>query len=655
MKRALLLTLVGALMVALPVGSSLAQEEEAETAEPVTVDLTVDDVDMSNYPAVTLTVTVPVELANDTFVLSDFFVSENDEPRAVVVQEVDHEELAVVFALDTSGSMRGVPLSEAKAAITSFVDVMPEGVAFALVRFGSTSELVVPFTTGSEEVKDAVGSLAAGGETALYDAVAEAAGLFEALSGVRRSLIVLTDGGDTASVASLEDSIVSVLQSNAELVAVELQSPENDSVALQRLQIASQGELVPADNPAALEGIFSTVASDLLNQFRITFASQAGGQTELTVAIRGENVTAVSTAGYRFPDLPQAPAPTTTPPATTAPTATTAPVAIEPLTGTSVTLPWYQTTTGLVWGAITIFLGIFGVVALVRPAKVSGGVAALRGMGRRTVDRTVLSGIADRASIFAEEAIERSGGAGGLRLLLDQAGLNLRVGEFGIIAFAGLLLGFFIGNVLVGFVGALIGAIAAILVAFVVISAMASVRSRRFQEQLPDTLQLIAGALRAGFGINQAIDGVVAEAPEPTAAEFNRVRLEVQLGRDLEDALSTMADRVRSEDLRMAAEAIEIHRQVGGDLAELLERVAATIRERENIRRQIQVLSAEGRLSAVVLVALPLFIAATVRTVAPDYLSELTSTGAGQVMILVGVVLLVIGILWIRRIVRLEF
>ena len=197
MKRAILIALLSALLIAVPISAGIAQEETP--AEPVTVDLGLDDVDTSNYPEVTITVTVPFELAGDTFSLADFFLSENGQSREVRVEQVPGDRLAVVLAIDTSGSMRGAPLAEAKNAVTSFVDQMPPGVAFALVRFGTSSDLVVPFTIDPDEIKTAVGGLTAGGETALYDALIESGTIFEGLEGVRRSLILLSDGGDTAS------------------------------------------------------------------------------------------------------------------------------------------------------------------------------------------------------------------------------------------------------------------------------------------------------------------------------------------------------------------------------------------------------------------------------------------------------------------------
>jgi tight adherence protein B len=116
-----------------------------------------------------------------------------------------------------------------------------------------------------------------------------------------------------------------------------------------------------------------------------------------------------------------------------------------------------------------------------------------------------------------------------------------------------------------------------------------------------------------------------------------------------------MAVRVQSEDLPWVAEAIEIHREIGGDVADLLDQVASTVRERERVRGQINVLSAEGRISGVVLVALPFAIAGLTLVSSPDYLTELTQSTVGQVMLAFGAVTMIIGIFWIRRIVRLEF
>ena len=150
---------------------------------------------------------------------------------------------------------------------------------------------------------------------------------------------------------------------------------------------------------------------------------------------------------------------------------------------------------------------------------------------------------------------------------------------------------------------------------------------------LPDTLQLMAGSLSAGYSMPQAVDTVVREANPPISTEFNRALVETRLGVDLEDALDGIADRMESVDFAWVVMAIRIQREVGGNLAEVLTTVAATLRERERLRRQVQVLSAEGRLSAWILGGLPIVFALYLLLVRPDYLLPMVQNVLGWIMI----------------------
>ena len=180
-------------------------------------------------------------------------------------------------------------------------------------------------------------------------------------------------------------------------------------------------------------------------------------------------------------------------------------------------------------------------------------------------------------------------------------------------------------------------------------------RRRRFADQLEGTLQIIAGSLRAGYGLTQAISTVAAESPEPTASEFNRVVVENRLGRSIEDSLGGMVRRMEDEDLGWVVEAIEIQHEVGGDLAEVLDTVMTTIRDRNQIKRQVHALSAEGRISAYILISLPFVIAGFIAAISPDYLADLTGTGLGRIMLGIAAVMMVAGAAWIRRIIRIDF
>ena len=161
----------------------------------------------------------------------------------------------------------------------------------------------------------------------------------------------------------------------------------------------------------------------------------------------------------------------------------------------------------------------------------------------------------------------------------------------------------------------------ALVVAQVVVVARTGRRRARFAEQLDDTLQLISGNLRAGFGIVQSLDAVARDASDPTADELARVVNQTRIGRDLNDALLETAVRMHSDDFTWTSQAIAVNRETGGNLSEVLDKVAKTIRERNEIRRQIRSLSAEGRLSAIVLIVLPFVVFGLILIIQPNYLS----------------------------------
>jgi tight adherence protein B len=187
------------------------------------------------------------------------------------------------------------------------------------------------------------------------------------------------------------------------------------------------------------------------------------------------------------------------------------------------------------------------------------------------------------------------------------------------------------------------------------VSVKISRRRARFTDQLGDSLQLLAGGLRTGYGLIQAIDSVAREADAPTCEEFRRVVIEHRLGRDLSESLRGVSQRMGNDDFEWVVQAIAIHRDVGGDLAEVLDNVGDTIRDRNRIRRQVRALSAEGRLSAGVLFVLPFAVGAVVAVSNPGYLGELTGRTGGRVMLGAASVLMGLGGLWLRRLVQVRF
>jgi tight adherence protein B len=257
------------------------------------------------------------------------------------------------------------------------------------------------------------------------------------------------------------------------------------------------------------------------------------------------------------------------------------------------------------------------------------------------------------------DAAERMAGTGkvrsGIERRLERAGVSMRPGEI-VAGSLGLgFLGFILGLLVLGsplfalIIGGGLGA-----VPHVLLGVSAAKRMRRMQEQIPDTLSVIASSLRAGHSFFQALDTVSKQIGEPAASEFSRVVAEVRLGRPVEQALDAMADRIGSDDLKWAMLAVNVQRQVGGNLAEILDTVAETVRERAQIRRQVDTLSAEGRISMKILIGLPFVVALYIAKVNPGYMKQLFTTGIGLIMLVGAAVMMVVGVLWMRKVVKID-
>jgi len=263
--------------------------------------------------------------------------------------------------------------------------------------------------------------------------------------------------------------------------------------------------------------------------------------------------------------------------------------------------------------------------------------------------------IPESVSSFGERFAKAQGFNEKLDAQLEAAGSNLRSGEFVVATIGAGLLGAVLGaailqNVVLAGVIGVVGA----LVPTILLRMSLNRRSERLRDQLPDVLTIMASSLRAGHSFLQALDTVAREIPAPANVEFQRLVAEIRLGRPSEDALEALADRVGSPDFRWAVLAVNIQREVGGNLAEILDNVADTLRERATMRRQIKVLTAEGRLSAWVLALLPFALALYMFAVNREYISLLFTSQVGLIMLGVGGVLLVLGILWMRKIVDID-
>jgi len=285
--------------------------------------------------------------------------------------------------------------------------------------------------------------------------------------------------------------------------------------------------------------------------------------------------------------------------------------------------------------------------------------AAMAGVGAQPADAApgpvVPHAVTDGALRLADRAVRVRGQRERIVSRLERAGMRMRPEEWALIQLSGVVAGsallvFLLHSVL----GVLLGAPLGWLASRGYLAFRTSRRRRAFEQQLPDALQLVAGALRSGFALNQSFGAVARESGEPLASEFSRVLQEVRLGAELEDALDDLALRVASYDLQLVVMAIRTAREIGGNLAEVLQTTVSTMRERVQLRSQVRALSAEGRFSAKVLTGLPILMAVYLFAFKRSYIELLVTTGLGNAMLAVGGFLLVGGSFWLHKLTKIE-
>jgi tight adherence protein B len=268
---------------------------------------------------------------------------------------------------------------------------------------------------------------------------------------------------------------------------------------------------------------------------------------------------------------------------------------------------------------------------------------------------SALAGAGAAAGAAVEKALVKRGRLAAGAAALEHAGMSTTLPNF-LLAVAGwtvvaVVLGLlFVGPKFGLFMVTTVPICARRLVAF-----KAKRRQAAFADQLDDSLQLMASSLRAGHSLLRAVDAVSQDAASPTAEEFARIVNETRVGRDLGDSLDEVAERMGSEDFTWVAQAIAIHREVGGNLAEVLDAVGHTIRERNAIRRQVKALSAEGKLSAIVLGALPFAIVGFISMTNPSYMHKFTESFVGYLMLAAAAVLMLVGGFWLKKTVAIRF
>lgn len=608
--------------------------------------LAVQSVDVGAWPRVTMRVVLPSSLLAATLRSSDFAVRENGSVvtsvTARALEKVRHP-LDVILLVDASGSMRGRPLADAKAAAAAFVGALGTDDRVAVVRFSSRPSVAATFTADKAQLSRAISGLSTGGTTSLYDALVMAARSFVPVRDTDRAIVLLSDGADSASGNTLESASAALSSAAAPVYAVTLDSAKTDYAPLSSLARASGGRVAPVGDTVGLVSAFGDIAKQITRPYEVTYTSlrPPAKDLEIDVVVTGRDGRATLSAVVANPDMS----------------------AGRVVTSAVAQLPGSAWPVGI---ALSVFLAVAAASAaialIMRPEgnsidqlkyyeqlRAPGPVAAT---AEEYVDpRSVRA----RLLTLAGTVTARGGFDAVIRRELERAGLPLRPAEYMTLhASAVLIAGMAVQLLSSSLMVTLIAVVALALGPILVLTSMAQRRADAFQSQLPDVLNLLSGSMRAGWGLLQAAGMVANEIASPAGPEFERVVTEARLGLPLEEAFGKMADRMGSEDFKWAVTAISIQREVGGNLAEVLDLVAETVRERADLRRQVKSLTAEGRLSAVILIALPFLEAVALAVLNPGYFSGVFSTSLGIGAAIGGALLMVFGIVWLLQVIRIE-
>jgi len=579
--------------------------------------------------------------------LSKVSVTINDnaaEATATLASSGEDIRRTAVLAIDTSNSMEGARFEAAKAAASAYLSTVPTNVYVGIVTFDDTVKRRLEPSLDREAARTVLSSLALAQNTSLFDGVRTAVSM--AGTEGQRTILVLSDGIDTTKTTI--GQVTSAIK-NAEVLvdAVALEQSSADSGPLRAMTEAGSGQFINAD-PAALREAFEKEADALARQVLVT----AQIPDQVTAA---EGTVAVSLVSgdqtlrtQAFVPIQSAAAP---PP---------------PLVGGGDSGSRLEVSKNVMYGAVAA-LGLGLIVIL----------TMLTSMATTAVDKeSVEARIAQFTAPESERQKHDSGDGGDFRdtarqaaadMLKHNASLEARIANrleaagsgfkpsewlllHGAIAIgAGI-----VGVLLARGVGLVIFLGLGIVLPWVYLGLKRGRRLKAFNRQLADTLQLMSGSLSAGLSLAQSVDTIVREGNEPMTSEFKRVLVEARLGVNIEDALAGVSQRMESKDFSWVVMAIRIQREVGGNLAELLNTVADTLREREYLRRQVATLSAEGRLSAWILGLLPPLFMGYLTLTKWDYVKPMYTTPFGWLMLGGAGVILTVGVIWMSKVVKVE-
>ncbi|MDZ7734130.1 MAG: type II secretion system F family protein [Acidimicrobiia bacterium] len=541
--------------------------------------------------------------------------------------------IATVVVVDTSVAMdESGALTAVRDGLPKLIAEKPDDQLVGVINAGDSADVITGLSSNRENLEGAVDQLAPSSAEApaLWSGVTRAARMLQDRPAAQPNIVVISTGRD-AGGGSASAAIGAAISSGATTWAVGVETEGASTANLDELVGQTGGSVQAADTGDLADTVTRIEAWLVEDQYLVPFSSnRTDGVVPLTVAAPGSEPVETAYLPGRFSQGAQA---------------------LQPYqeSGGGFSVPILSGDVGLYLGVVLALLAVTGLVyaLFLLASRDEGELSNVLSPYSEVQDPDAFdeaeSGFAhtqlvQRAVAMTEQVAESRGYLSRTEAALERANLPLRAGEALFFYVASVVVLTVLGFVLLGnLVGGLVLGVLISLIPPGTVAFLANRRRKAFLSLLPDTLQLLSGTLRAGYSLMQGVEAVAQEVSEPMGKELRRVVTESRLGRPLEESLEAIAERMASPDFAWAVMAIRIQREVGGNLSELLMTVAETMIARERLRRDVNSLTAEGRVSAFVLVGLPIGLGLIMYIINPGYMSSLFSTTLGNILIGLGV------------------
>jgi Flp pilus assembly protein TadB/Mg-chelatase subunit ChlD len=563
-------------------------------------------------------------------------VTENDSAVSSLAVDSSAKSSGAILLIDASNSMKGAPIAGAMAAARAFMAERKQLLPVAVIAYNPEITVLTDFTTDAAQLAQAVGTTPTTAEgTHIYDALIEASELAEEKGYARTTAVLLSDGHRRGVQASRADALAALNEANVRVISVGLRSPQYDPETLLSMARNTGGAYVESATPKDLEPIFSAIGQQLSNEYVLTYRSLLPPTVKAVVRVKAAAFPA-ATATYTTP-------------------------ALDLVEGGTFERSWIDEVIISPWLMVFVIVAVIGLLVFAVFAAVDVRSRSVRRRMAQYVNVPSEEESRVRRTEVASMLAERA-----QRKVADhrwwqrfESDVELAGFKSSAVTLAGWTL---VGGVLASLVaaiafqsllGLLVGLVAPLITRSVVKNRVRQVRSA-FADELPDNLEVLAGALRAGHSLIGAMGVMVDGATEPSKTEFRRVLQDEQLGVPIDDALMVMAGRMDNLDVEQVALVTRLQREAGGNTAEVLDRVVDNIRGRMELKRLVRVLTAQGRIARYILTSIPVLLLVFFYFINPEWLEPLWNTSAGQFALGAWFVMLIAGWFAIKKIVDIE-